>query len=105
MDERVGQCSMRHERNVRSLVTSVCEINARGGFGRPAHSHEHDIGMLEVLGQLAVVAHHAKVKRVDPLEIIGVEHVLRASPRRRVLTEIGLNKVKIGPKDGEAWRS
>lgn len=79
--ERRGQREVRHERNVSGLIATISEVNAGRGFRSPAHADKHDVGMLKVLRQLAVVAHHAEIKRIDPLEVVSVEHVLCASTR------------------------
>ena len=61
--------------------------------------------LLQVLGQLAVVAHHGEVQGVDPLEIFRIEHVLGAGARRRALAEIGLEQGQHRAEHREARRA
>ena len=36
--------------------------------------------------------YHTEIERIDPLEIIDVEHVLSAGARRGVLSEVGFEQ-------------
>src|SRR5271168_3852207 len=61
--------------------------------------------MLQIFGRLTVVIDHAEVERIDPLEIVGVKHVLRAGSRRIVLPEVGLKQRQYGLEDRQARRA
>lgn len=63
-----------------------------GVFDVRTHSDKDNVSMLEVLRQLAVVAHHAEIKRVNSLEIVCIKHVLSAGAGRRVLPEVRLEQ-------------
>ena len=86
------QWHVRHDRDVGGLIAAIGEIDAGRGLRGAAHPQENDIGMLQIFRRLTVVADHAEVERIDPLEIVGVEHVLRAGSRRRVLPEVGFEQ-------------
>src|SRR5271169_153780 len=61
--------------------------------------------MLQIFGRLTVVIDHAEVERIDPLEIVGVKHVLRAGSRRIVLPKVGLEQSQYGLEDRQARRA
>ena len=57
---------------------------------------EDDVGLLDIVGQLAVVMLHGEVQRVDAAEIFRVEHMLRADPAAGRRAEIGLEDGSTG---------
>jgi hypothetical protein len=61
--------------------------------------------MLQIFGRLTVVIDHAEVERIDPLEIVGVKHVLRAGSRRVVLPEVGFEQRQYRLEDRQAGRA
>ena len=79
--DRFRQRDIRHQRNVRGFDAAIGEIDARRRFRGPADADQKDIGLVEILDHLSVIMHHRVVQRVDALEIIRVEDVLRAGPR------------------------
>ncbi len=102
--EPAGQWNMRHERDVGGLVAAVGEVDARRRLRRAAHADEHDVGVLEIFRQLAVVAHHREIQGVDALEVVGVQHVLRAGARCRILPQVGFEQVQDRPQNAETRR-
>ena len=61
-----------------------------GVFDVLRNADQHDIGLVHVGRQLAVVMLHGEVERVDAPEIFGVEHMLGADAAAGRRTEIGL---------------
>src|SRR5271166_5119804 len=104
IEEPARQCRVRDKRDIGRLVAAVGEIDAGRGLRGAAHADQDNVSSVEVFRQLPVVAHHGEVERVDTLEIVGVEHVLRAGAWRRALSKIGLEKVEDRTEDGKAWR-
>ena len=66
---------------------------------------QHDIGVFEILGHLAVIVHHRVIQGVDALEIFGVQHVLRAGARGRALSKIGFEQGEDRPEHGQTGRA
>jgi hypothetical protein len=54
---------------------------------------------------LPVVMQHGEVQRVDALEILGIERVLRADPVACFGAEIGLQESQHRAKDRQAWHA
>ena len=54
---------------------------------------------------LAVVMQHGVVERIDALEIVGVERVLRADAVRGLGAEIGLQQLQDRPEDRQAGQA
>jgi hypothetical protein len=54
---------------------------------------------------LAIVVHHRVVERVDTLEILGVENVLRADPMAGLGAEIGLKQPQHRSQDRHAGQA
>ena len=92
--ERRGQRHVWHDRDVGGLDAAVRQVDACRRFRCSADAEQDDICVVEMLGHLAVVMHHRKVQRVDALEIVGVQHVLRAGSRRRCGPQIGLKEAE-----------
>ena len=80
------------ERDVGGLDAAVGEIDRGRRLGGPADAHQHHVGLLEIVRQMPVVVHEREVHGVDALEILRVEHVLRARPGGRGRAEIGLQQ-------------
>ena len=105
MRQSARQGNVGHERHICGLVATVRQIDAGWRFGCAADADQNDIRVLQVLRQLAVVAHHAEVERVDALEIVGVEQVLRAGARRRILSKVRFEQGQDWSKDRKGWRA
>ena len=105
MIEGAWQGDVRHERDVGGLIAAIRQIDAGRGLRGAADPEENDIGMVEVLRRLTVIAQHAEIERVDPFEIVGVEHVLGAGSRRRVLSEVGSEQGQDWSQDRQAGRT
>ena len=99
------QWHVRHERDVGGLIAAIGKIDAGRGLRCAAHPEQNDVRMVEIFRRLTVIAHHAEIERVDPLEIIGVEHVLRAGARRGVLSEVGFEQRQDWSQDRQARRA
>src|SRR6185437_14885009 len=61
--------------------------------------------MVKIFRRLAVVIDHAEVERVDPLEIVSVEHVLRTSPWLVILPKVRLEQNQYRLEDRQARRT
>ena len=72
-----GELDTRYDRYVAGLYPTVCEIDRGGCLRRPRHPHEDDVRFLQVLEVLPVVMQHRIIERIDALEVIRVERVLR----------------------------
>ena len=92
----------RHNRDVPGLHTAVGEINRGRRLRGARHADEHHIGFLEAFEVLAVIVQHRVVERVNTLEIVGVERVLRTDAMRELGSEIGLQQLQHRPQDREA---
>ena len=89
-DQAVGHRHAEHDRDVGGLDAAIGEIDAGRRLRRPGNADQHDVGLVDLLRQLAVVMLHGEVQRVDAAEIFGVEHMLRADPAAGRRAEIGL---------------
>ena len=103
--QRAGERDLGNDGHVGGLVSAVGQVDAGRRFRGSADPEQDDIRLLEVFGQLPVIVHHREIQGVDPLEIVGVQHVLRARARRRVLTQIRLEQCEDRAEDGKARRS
>ena len=103
--ERGRRRHARHQRNVGGLDAAVGEIDRGRRLRGPRHPDQDDIGILEIVGELAVVVHHGVVERVDPLEVFGIEDVLRADLMGRFGAEIGLEQPQHRPEDRQTGQA
>ena len=97
-----------HQRDVGGLEAAVGEIDRGRRLRGAADADQDHVGLLEVVRQLPVVVQQGEVHGVDALEILRVEHVLRARPRGRGRAEIGLEQGDArarAPRGGaSSWR-
>ena len=92
----------RHQRHIRRLHAAIGEIDRSRRFRRPRHADQHDIGLFQIVGLLAVIVQHRVVERIDAAEIFGIERVLRADFVGRFGAEISLEQVQHRPEDRQA---
>ncbi len=91
-----------HQRHIAGLHAAIGKID-RGGCLRGArHPYQHHIGFLEAFEMLAVVMQHRVVERVDSLEVLGIERVLRADAMRGLGPQVGPQQLQHGAEDRQA---
>src|SRR5262249_50302634 len=94
-----------HDRDVAGLHPAVRQIDRGWRLRRARYADKHDIGFLQILEMLAVVMQHRVVERIDALEIVGVERVLRTDAMRGLGAEIGLQELQDRPQDRQAGQA
>jgi len=97
-----GKRHARHERHIGGLEAALGEIDRRRRLGRAADADQHDIGIVEIRRQMAVIVQHSEVERLDAPEIVGVEYMLaphRGGGRR---SEIGFEDLQDRLERGHA---
>src|SRR3546814_7815988 len=62
-------------------------MDAGRGFRRARHAGQDDVGLFPVFGTDAVVMRDGELDRLDAREIGGVEHMLAAGARLRLLPQ------------------
>src|SRR5262245_11315023 len=70
------------ERHIGGLVTAIGEIDAGRRLRGAADANQKNVGIVEILRQMAVVMQHGEVESLDAPEIIRIEHVLPSDRRR-----------------------
>ena len=93
----MGSRRQRHAGNqwhIRGLVAAVGEIDAGRGLGRAADANEKNVGVVEILRQVAVIVQHSEVERLDAPEVVGIEHVLAGDRGRRRRAEVGFEHLE-----------
>ena len=89
----------RHDRYVTGLYAAVCQINRGGRLGRTRYPNEHHISFFQALQMLAVIMQHGVIERIDSLEIISIQGVLRPDTMRCFSSKIGLQKLQHRSED------
>src|SRR5215510_6494210 len=95
----------RHDRYVAGLYATVRQVNRGGRLGGTRHSDEHYISFFQVLQMLAIIMQHRVVERVDPLEVISVQGVLRPDTVRGFGSKIGLQKLQDWSQDRQTGQA
>ena len=95
----------RHQRHIAGLDAAIGEIDRGRRLRRPRHADQHDVGLFEIVGLLAVIMHHRVVERIDAPEIFGIERVLGADFVGRFGAEIGLEQVQHRAEDRQAGQA
>lgn len=65
-----------NDRNIRRLDAPLGEIDRGGCLGGAADAEDDNLGLVEVLGALAIIVAHGEVESVDPLEVVRVKGML-----------------------------
>ncbi len=97
MVDRPRQWHVRHERNIGGLVASIGKIDAGRGLRCAADPNQNYVRIAQIFWGQTIIADHTEIERVNPLEIIRVEHVLSAGARRSVLSEVGFEQCQDWP--------
>ncbi len=103
--DRRRQRHARHQRQVGGLEAAIGEVDRGRRLRRPADAEQDHVGLLQIVRQVAVVVGQREVHRVDALEVLGVQHVLGAGPRRGLGAQIGAQQVVDRPQDRQAGRA
>ncbi len=83
-----------HERHVRRLEPPVGEVDRGRRLRRAADADQDDVGVVQILGQVAVVVQHGEIECLDAPEIVGIEHMLTADGGRCGRPEIGFEHLE-----------
>src|SRR5262249_49320698 len=98
-------CYTRHQRYIAGFNTSIGKIDRRGRFGCTRNSHKDDVGFFKTFDMLPIIVQHREVERVDTLEILRVQDVLRTGPMNGFGAEIRLEEPQDWPQYGHARQS
>ena len=95
-EQDLRQRLVRHDRNVGRLDAAVGQVDRGRRLRRARHPDQHDIGLLQIAGLLAVVVLHDVVHGIDALEIFVVQLVLPARHVAALCAEIGCHHLDEG---------
>ena len=66
------------QRNVGNLVPLVGQVHGKRRFRSPRNPDQHQIGLMQIAGFLAIIVLDREINRFNPLVVIGVDSVQQA---------------------------
>src|SRR5262249_37088895 len=76
--DMTGNCNSRNQRYISRFHTPVGKIDRGWRLRCSRHADEHHVCFLQSFEMLAIIMQHRVVKRINALEVLGIENVLRA---------------------------